>query len=381
MTIYRSTLVFNDARPAGGPAIQVSAVMKSLSRRITPYVLAAWLALPGVAGAAGAADAAPAPADSQPVFARVGDTAIGFQEYENALAVAARNKFYHGKPPEGEVALLQREVGEQVVARVLLLGEARRRGLEPDAAAVQKTLREYEQRYGGSEQWKASRERVLPGLTRRLEEDSLMSRIEKLAREAPAPDDQAVQVYYAGHPDKFTEPEQLRVSAILLRVDPGAAQAAWDKAYEEAIDIVKRLRGGADFATLARIHSGDASAGQGGDMGYLHHGMLPEGPQAVMDKAQPGEISEPVRVLEGIAVLRLEDRKAARLSGFETVRERARELLRRELGEQALKDLVARLKQETPIQVDESRYLPLPLPPALIAPEKDAPAAGGGTGK
>lgn len=348
--------------------------MKNLPRRIIPYVLAACLALPV---AAGAADVAPAPApaavDSQPVFARVGETAISFQEYESALAVAARNKFYHGKPPEGEVALLQREVGEQVVARVLLLAEARRRGLEPDAAAVQKTLQEYEQRYGGSEQWKASRERVLPGLTQRLREDSLMSQIEKLAREVPAPDDQAVQAYYAGHPDKFTEPEQLRVSAILLRVDPGAAQAAWDKAHEEAVDIVKRLRGGADFATLARIHSGDASAEQGGDMGYLHHGMLPDGPQAVMDKAQPGEISDPVRVLEGIAVLRLEDRKAARLSSFETVRERARDLLRRERSEQAMKDLVARLKQETPIQVDESRYLPLP----PIAPEKDAPAAGG----
>jgi parvulin-like peptidyl-prolyl isomerase len=356
--------------------------MKNLPERIAPYVLAACLALPGAVAAADAAQSA-----SQPVFARVGDTAISMQEYDAALASAARNKFYHGKPPEGEVALLQREVGEQVVARVLLLGEARRRGLEPDAAAVEKTLQEYEQRYAGSAQWQASRDQVLPGLTRRLQEDNLLSQIEKLAREVPAPDDREARAYYAGHPDKFTEPEQLRVSAILLKVDPGAPQAVWDKAHEEAADIVRRLRGGADFATLARIHSGDASAEQGGDMGYLHHGMLPEGPQAVMDKARPGEISDPTMVLEGVAVLRLDDRKLARLQDFEAVRERARDLLRRERSEQAMKDLVARLKQETPVQVDESRYLPLPAaPPAPEkaeppAPEKTAPPAGSGASR
>ncbi|MDQ1314950.1 MAG: hypothetical protein QG662_1059 [Pseudomonadota bacterium] len=332
--------------------------------RIAPLSLAAFLALSCCAAIAApgspAAAAEVARTGSRPDFARVGDAVITAQEFDNALYNAARSKFYHGKPPEGELARVQREVGDQLVERALLLREAGKRGLKPEAAEVQKTLQEYEQRYAGSEQWKASRDRVLPGLTRRLEEDSLLKLIERLVRDVPAPDDGEVRAYYAAHPEKFTEPEQLRVSVILLRVDPGASQAVFDGAFEEAKGIVERLRGGADFAALARIHSSEASAEKGGDLGYLHRGMLPEGTQEAMDKAKPGEISDPLRVLEGIAVLRLEDRKTAKLNNYEKVRERARDLLQRDQSDQAMKTLLARLKKETPIQVDESFYLPLP---------------------
>lgn len=361
--------------------------MNNTPSRIAPLALAAFLALScSAAGAApGTPGANPAHADSRPAFARVGDSVISAQEYDNALAVAARNKFYHGKPPEGEMAALQREVGEQLVARALLLREAKRRHLKLDAAEVQKTLREYEQRYAGSEQWKARRTQILPGLTQRLEEDSLLGQMESKAREVPVPNAGEVRAYYSAHPDKFTEPEQLRVSVILLRVDPGAPQTAWDKAYEEAGDIIKRLRGGAEFAALARIHSSDASAEKGGDMGYLHRGMLPDGAQTVMDKAEAGEIPDPVRVLEGIAVFRLEDRKAARLNSFEAVRERARDLCRRDQSEQARNALVARLKKETPPQVNQSFYLPLATDKngsAQAAPDpKETRAAEGGARK
>ena len=40
-----------------------------------------------------------------------------------------RKKYYHAKPPEAEYAKFQREVGDEVVNRVLLLDEARRRGI------------------------------------------------------------------------------------------------------------------------------------------------------------------------------------------------------------------------------------------------------------
>ena len=82
-----------------------------------------WLAL--YAAEARAADAAA-------VFARVADSVILQKDYDDAFAVAARSKFYHGKAPENEVAKLQREVADKLVVRVLLLREAKRRGIAPD---------------------------------------------------------------------------------------------------------------------------------------------------------------------------------------------------------------------------------------------------------
>jgi parvulin-like peptidyl-prolyl isomerase len=326
--------------------------------RIHIFILAA-----GLATAATAATATPAePArmgHAEPVFAVVGKTSITQREFDNAYNAATRQKFYHGKPPEAELAALQREVGTNLVNAVLLAAEAKRRGLQPDSVAVRRVIEGYEARYKDSEVWRKERARVLPELTHKLEEDSLLRQLESAARDAPVPADAAVRAYFDKHADKFTEPEQVRIGVILLKVDPSSPKPVWQKTEEEGQAIVGKLRAGASFAETARLRSSDESSAKGGDMGYLHRGMLPGAAQTALDKLKPGEISDPVRLLEGVAVFRLEARKIARRVAFDEARERAAGLLRREAGEKAWGDLIARLRAETTIRVDESRFLPL----------------------
>jgi parvulin-like peptidyl-prolyl isomerase len=308
------------------------------------------------------APVAPHPAaqpEADAVFARVGDTVITREQYDAAFALAARNKFYHGKPPEGEVALLQREVGQKMVDDILLAAEAKRRNLRPDAAAVQKTIDGYDERYKGSAQWKANRERVLPGLKAKLEADNVMEQLSASARSVGEPTDAELQKFYGDNKDKFTSPEQVHLRMILLKVDPSSPQAQWNGARDEGAAIARRLRGGANFEELAHLHSGDASAQKGGDMGYLHRGMLPEAAQKAVDGMKPGDISDAVTLLEGVAVFRLEGRKEPVLNPLATVRQRARDLLLRERSERAWESFLAKLRRETPVQLDETRFLPL----------------------
>ncbi len=313
-----------------------------------------------------AADANPtgssvAASSTPPVFARVGKTVITQRDYDNAFAVASRNRFYHGKPPDAEVAALQREIGDKLVTDALLLSEAKRLKLKPDTAEVQQKLEQYEQRNAANPQWQKVRDRALPILARRFEEESLRSKLEQRVRKVPTPNEKKLRAYYSAHLDKFTEPEQLRVSIILLSVDPSAPD--FDIKRVRGEELVKQLRAGADFAELARLHSGDAeTSDQGGDMGYLHGGMLSEMSQLVVSKLKPGEISDPVGLMEGIGIFKLTDRKEAKLNSFNAVKPRASELYLIDEGERAWKALIAQLRKKTPIKVDESRYLPLPKP-------------------
>ena len=343
--------MINDIRKHFRLAAAASAVLAAL---------AAGHAVAGSAGAASASASATAAAHAQPtVFARVGDAVITYDDYNAAFNAAVRNKFYHGKPPENEIAALQREVGDQLVARALLLREAKQRGLKPDTGEIQRTIATYDQRYANSEQWKKNRPQMVPALTARLEEESLLTQIESTVRAVPKPAPKEVKAYYAAHPEKFTEPEQLRVSVILLKVEPSSPKAVWVKADEEAQGLVKKLHAGADFASLAKLHSGDASAQQGGDMGYLHNGMLPDGTQAVLNAMKPGDVSNPVQLLEGMAVFKLTDRKTAKLNNFEAVQSRAGDLLQRDQADAAWKKFVAELKKKTPAHIDQSQFLPL----------------------
>lgn len=295
----------------------------------------------------------------QAFFAKIGDVTITHDEYNAAFSAAARGKFYHGKPPEGEIAALQREVGDQLVTRILLLREARQRGLVPDASEIQKTLEGYEQRYAGNERWEMNRDKLLPAVKARLEEENLLAQLEKIVRNVPRPAQKEVRAYYTANPDKFTEPEQLRVSVILLKVDPGAPGESWVKADEEIRKLIKKLESGADFEALAREHSADDSKKQGGDLGYLHKGMLPNGTESVLAALKVGEISNSVQLLEGVAIFRVTDRKVAKLNSFEKVESRAADLLHRDQSDQAWNKLAAELKKKTPVQIDQSRFLPL----------------------
>ena len=294
-----------------------------------------------------------------PVFAKVGKTVITQREFDGEFAEASRNRFYHGKPPEAEVAALQREIGDKLINRVLLLNEAKRLKLKPDSELVKQKLEKYEQKNADNPQWQKIRDRALPVLTTRFQEESLRNKLEQRVRNVPAPNEKQLRAYYTAHPDKFTEPEQMRVSVILLKIDPSAPD--YDTARKKGEDLLKQLRAGADFAELATLYSGDAeTVEQGGDMGYLHAGMLPEMAQQVVNKLKPGEISEVTGLMEGMAIFKLTARNEAKLSSFETVKQRARELYLVDEGERAWKSLIAKLRKNTTIKVDESRFLSLP---------------------
>lgn len=313
-------------------------------------VLLAWVS-PGAASLAQEGDA--------PVFARVGDQVVTLPDYQAALQRAVRQRFYHGSVPRGEMARFQREVGAELVDRVLLLQEAERRRVEPDRDWVQARLDGYDRRYGSSPRWQSERDRLLPELGRALESQSRLQRLEERIRAVTPPDEATLRAYYVANPDKFTEPERFRASVILLRVEPSAPRAVWDAARAEADGILARLRGGDDFAEIARLRSGDGSASAGGDMGYLHRGMLGDQAQATLDALAPGEIGEPVVLLEGVAIFRLDERPERALLAFEDVRERVRRLWLRERGDRAWNDLLARLRTDTAISVHEEHYLPL----------------------
>ena len=330
----------------------------------------AWIALAALMAAglapATAADDAAAKADAaaskatvaeKAVFARVNGGVISVEQYETGLKLAFRNKFYHGKPPEAELTQLRREVGDTLIDRVLLLAEGKRRSIAPDAEKTREGVAAFEARNVRNPRLQQERAQWLPLLTQDLEAQSILTQLEAAARETAAPGTQQLREYYTAHPDTFTEPERLRLSVILLKLDPEVPQAERAKALEQAKALRQQLAEGADFAALARQRSGDPSAPKGGDMGYLHRGMLPEPLHAQIDQLVPGALSEPTLLLEGVAIFRLEERLPARLRSFEQSKESAAKLWQTERAEQQWLDLKAALRKAAVIEVvDTSRY-------------------------
>lgn len=343
--------------------------MKNSTRKLAPMLsLMAFVAAVDVAAAADERAGAQASTagsashqSSPPYVAVVNGQVISSAEYETTANEAARQKFYHGKPPEGAAEQLQRDVADKMINRVLLLEEAARRGLKADKKAVDEKLSRYEQRYSTSARWQQERDKLVSSLRERLEQDNVLAALEDKVRQVPPPSEEKVRAYYKANSDKFTEPEKMRISMILLEVDPSSPTAAWQAAEEEAAGLLKRIRAGADFAETARKHSKDDSAANGGDLGYLHRGMLPDGIQDKIDAMKPGDLSVPTRILQGYAIFRYDALQPPKHHAFATVRQRASDLLARDQSDQAWTDFLAGLRKKAKIELNTQRY------PALAA--------------
>jgi len=291
----------------------------------------------------------------------IDDAQVTREEFEMAVYAEGRQVFYHGAPgSEAEYVEFRFKIADQLVDRVLLLREAARRGISPDEAAIAAELATYADRYGDSARWQKEGEQMLQRLGTRLEEDSVLESLEASVKTIGAPAEAIARDFYEQYPEKFTEPVKSRVSLILLAVNPSDGEKTWNGARQEAADILQRIRDGEDFADLARLHSADPSARNGGDMGYLHAGMLARDAQDAVDQLAVAEVSDPVVVLEGIAIFKLAERLDAALRPFDEVRERAAGLWQRDAGDRALADLIAALRSQSNISIDEEYLAALP---------------------
>ena len=285
------------------------------------------------------------------VFARVNGVELTAAEVEAAVYMTARQRLYHGRMDKAREQALRREVVASLVDRLLLIEAARLRGVAVDNMAKRSLYKQMLSRYAVAALPKDHRQQIESELLQRAEEQLLLQQLELEVKTVAVPDEAELQRYYQENVDKFTTPPKLRLSVILLKVVPSAPSQAWQAAKDEAEQLRRKIVSGADFAKLARLHSGDSSAENGGDLGVVHQGMLSQEAQAVVDGLSVGQLSEPVVLLQGVALFRLEARQEARLNPLQQVRERALGLYQRERADEVWQALLGALRSEAEVEM------------------------------
>ena len=152
---------------------------------------------------------------------------------------------------------------------------------------------------------------------------------------------------------QYTSPEQVRASHILLKTE-GKDDAA---VKAKAEDVLKQAKSGADFAALAKKYSEDeGSAKNGGDLDYFGKGkMVPEFDQAVFTM-MPGQTSDLVKTQFGYHIIKLVDKKAAKVSTLAEVHQQLHDQLATETARAQAADLAQTIAKEVskPADLDKA---------------------------
>jgi peptidyl-prolyl cis-trans isomerase D len=133
-----------------------------------------------------------------------------------------------------------------------------------------------------------------------------------------APTDVDLRRMYSQNLDSFRTPERVKVRHILLKTD-GKPASEEPQIKAKAEDLLKQIRGGADFAALAKKNSEDpASAVNGGEYpGFVTRGQtVPEFEKAAFS-LKPGQTSDLVKTQYGYHIIQVLQHEDARLRPFE----------------------------------------------------------------
>ncbi len=136
------------------------------------------------------------------------------------------------------------------------------------------------------------------------------------------PTDEELRKRYEANKESYRSPAAAHVLHILVKVDPSAPAPIDAAARAKAQSLVQQLRGGADFAGLARANSDDpSSSGNGGDMGFVSMGQTVEPFERAIFSVPVNTVSDPIRTPEyGYHIVKVVERRPEAIRSFEEVK-------------------------------------------------------------
>ncbi len=210
----------------------------------------------------------------------------------------------------------RKELLERVVAREIMLEEAKKAGVDKskDVAERLEDLR---------------KELIVATyLKQKVEKDALVS-------------DEEMKKFYEENKEKFKTGAQVKASHILV------------KGEQDAQSILAQLKSGGSFEELARKNSLDGSAAKGGDLGWFSSGaMVPEFDAAAF-KLKEGEISEVIKTQYGFHIIKVTGKRSAGFRTFDEVKDQVKAALLPAKQQEVFQKMMEEMKKTAKVSVKE----------------------------
>lgn len=293
----------------------------------------------------------PVPVQLPDVLARVNGEAVTKTDFDRLI----RNvEIGNGPiPPERRDQVL-RNLLDQLITYTVMMQEAKAKNVTVTDTEIDDRIKQMRGGASDADFQKALEARKMSA--EQLKTDARVQMTIEKMMEAHVADvgrasDAEAREFYDKNPEKFKQGDSVRASHILLRVDPNAPEATKTQARALIDGILKRAKSGEDFAALAKQHSQDGSARQGGDLGYFERGqMVPAFSEAAFS-LKPGQMSGVVTTQFGYHIVKVTDRKPAATVPFEQVAGQIVEYLLTQKKQERATQFVEDVKKRARIEV------------------------------
>jgi len=178
-----------------------------------------------------------------------------------------------------------------------------------------------------------------------------------------------VKKFYEEHKAEMEQPEQIRLSELLIAPAKAAAtpapkatatplappptddEAALAAAQAKAQALLDQIHKGASFEDLAKKNSNGPSAAQGGDLSNFKRGVLAKELEDRVFALKAGEVTDVIRTKQGFVILKVTEHQAAGVPSLKEVEPRIQDAIYMQRLQPALRAYLSKLREEAFIDI------------------------------
>ena len=283
-------------------------------------------------------------------------------EIKTATLDAAVNNYVENQKMFGvtvkdeEKDKLKKDILNELVSAELLYQASQKAGIGDLSKEVDSQLENIKKGFGTEEEFqKVLKERgiEIKDLKEDIKKGSYINAYlekEVFSKLSPVTEDAKKQEYETNK-DKLNVPDEVSASHILIKVGEKATPEEKQKAKEKIDALRARAMSGEDFAKLAKENSEDASASNGGDLGYFKKGDMVKPFEDAAFGLEKDQISPVVETQFGYHVIKAIDKKAAHTLTYEEVSEDIAKFLLNKQKRDEVNKAVEALRKNAKIEI------------------------------
>jgi peptidyl-prolyl cis-trans isomerase SurA len=251
---------------------------------------------------------------------------------------------------------LRRRVLEDLIDKALIEGYAKKTGIEVSEEEIDRAIDEVLTRAQISEselREALKKDGLQYGEYRDQIRDQIIKAkmVQREIRERVNIKEEQIEEYYLDHPDEFRAEEGVVLRHILFPLPKSPSPELVEATVREAERVREEILAGKPFSEAAAQYSRDATAAQGGWLGFFRKGYLSPQMEAGIENLPEGETSQPIRTPLGIHLLLIEERTTGDIRPLEKVQNGIREKLFEEAAARQFEEWRKDLRKNAHIEI------------------------------
>jgi len=287
--------------------------------------------------------------------ALVNGVAISMEQYTKELNIQIDRVSRQGSQvTDDQLAALKNDILDSLIEREVLYQQSQKDGIQITDQTIDDQLAAIKKRFPNETEYKnalskmnLSEDEVKAQIKRGL---SIKELIDQQITSKVVITDEESKAYYDKNPQMFKQPEQIKASHILIKVDAKADEAKKAEARQKIEEVQQKLKDGGDFAALAKEYSEGPSSAKGGDLGYFRRGQMVKPFEEAALALKPNEVSDVVETRFGYHLIKVYDNKPEQTLTYADVKDKIIQRLKQEKIEKEAVQYVDKLKKDAKLE-------------------------------